>query len=63
MNYVELNQGSGWRYGRERRQGGGGGEQDYQDGNWASLFWWPELNFRDEGLCRGNELGNMDDNK
>ena len=41
------------------RQGGGGGEQDYQDGNWASLFWWPELNFRDDGLCWGNELGKL----
>ena len=29
----------------------------------AKLFWWPELNFRDEGLCRCNKLGNMGDNK
>ena len=60
---AELNQGSGWRYGHKRSQGGGGSEQDYQVGSWASLFWWPELNFRDEGLCRCNKLGNMDDNK
>ena len=60
-----MNQGSGWRYGYERCQGGGVGDQDQQDGSWASLFWWPELNFRDEGPCRGNELvmENMDDNK
>ena len=30
---AELNQGSGWLYGRAQRQGGGGGEQDYQDGS------------------------------
>ena len=37
---AELNQGSGWRYGHERRQGGRGGEQDHQNGSRASLFWW-----------------------